>query len=95
MAAAVEPVPGGDPEEAGIGAIPHSLAQAASESNRVMSSPATMSNSATVSGPMPNAATSWGVSCPVRPTGLSFPGRYRAASALTPDGETHEHHNLG
>ena len=44
------------PDEAGIGATPHSLAQAASERTRSMLSPATMSSSAAMSVPMPKAA---------------------------------------
>ena len=60
VAAAVEPVSGGLAEEAGIGATPHSLAKAASVRTRSGLSPATMSISAAVSGPIPKAWSSWG-----------------------------------
>jgi hypothetical protein len=40
------------PEDAGIGATPQSPAQPASDRMRLMLSPATMSSSAAVSGPM-------------------------------------------
>ena len=57
VAAAVEPVAMVLPLLAGIGQTPQSLAQAGSERTRSGLSPATISISAAVSGPIPNAAT--------------------------------------
>src|SRR5680860_1238051 len=54
------------PDDAGIGQTPHSLAKAASERIRLLLSPAATSNSAAISGPIPNAATSWGAAAVVR-----------------------------
>ncbi len=51
VTAAIESVPGSHPEDAGIGATPQSLANAASERIRSGLSPATMSISDAVSGP--------------------------------------------
>ena len=48
------------PDDAGMGATPQSLAQAASERIRSGLSPAAISRSDAVSGPRPTAATSWG-----------------------------------
>src|SRR5680860_1420326 len=53
------------PDDAGIGQTPHSLAKAASERIRLLLSPAATSNSAAISGPIPNAATSWGAAAAV------------------------------
>src|SRR3989304_4216594 len=50
---------------AGTGQTPHSLAQAGSERTRSTLSPATMSISAAVSGPIPNAATIAGATASV------------------------------
>jgi hypothetical protein len=67
------------PEDAGIGATPQSPAQAASDRMRLMLSPATMSSSAAVSGPM-LLGVDRGAWLPGRPEGLPSDGGTSAGS---------------
>jgi len=79
VAAAVEPVPGCPPEDAGILATPQSPAQAVSDRMRLMLSPATMSSSAAVSGPI-LLGVDRGAWLPGRPEGLPSDGGTSAGS---------------